>query len=80
MSKEDNRYHIPVLFDESLDGLNIQPSGIYVDLTFGGGGHSLGILDRLGSEGTLYGFDQDADAEANILSDGRFIFVRSNFR
>jgi len=73
-------YHIPVLFDESLNGLHIQPSGVYVDVTFGGGGHSAGILERLGSEGRLYGFDQDADAEANIPADPRFTFVRSNFR
>jgi 16S rRNA (cytosine1402-N4)-methyltransferase len=80
MSEEEVYYHIPALFDESLNGLNIQPAGIYVDLTFGGGGHSRGILDRLGSEGKLYGFDQDADAERNIPADGRFTFVRSNFR
>ncbi|MDR3269100.1 MAG: 16S rRNA (cytosine(1402)-N(4))-methyltransferase RsmH [Tannerella sp.] len=80
MSKKSDCYHVPALFDESLNGLNIQTSGIYVDLTFGGGGHSRGILDRLGSTGKLYGFDQDADAEANIPSDKRFVFVRSNFR
>ncbi|MDR0845105.1 MAG: 16S rRNA (cytosine(1402)-N(4))-methyltransferase RsmH, partial [Tannerella sp.] len=80
MSEEEVCYHIPALFDESLNGLKIQPAGIYVDLTFGGGGHSRGILDRLGSEGKLYGFDQDADAEMNIPADGRFTFVRSNFR
>ena len=73
-------YHIPVLLNESLNGLLIQPSGVYVDVTFGGGGHAKGILGRLGSEGRLYGFDQDADAEANIPSDPRFTFVRSNFR
>ncbi|MDR2765364.1 MAG: 16S rRNA (cytosine(1402)-N(4))-methyltransferase RsmH [Tannerella sp.] len=73
-------YHVPVLFEESLNGLNIRPEGVYVDLTFGGGGHSRGILARLGSEGRLYGFDQDADAEANIPADKRFVFVRSNFR
>ncbi|MDR3262283.1 MAG: 16S rRNA (cytosine(1402)-N(4))-methyltransferase RsmH [Tannerella sp.] len=80
MSEKNVCYHIPVLFNESLNGLNIQPSGIYIDLTFGGGGHACGILDRLGKEGKLYGFDQDADAEANIPSDRRFVFVRSNFR
>jgi len=73
-------YHIPVLFNESLNGLHIQRSGVYVDVTFGGGGHSAGILERLGSEGRLYGFDQDADAEVNIPADSRFTFVRSNFR
>ncbi|MDR1331549.1 MAG: 16S rRNA (cytosine(1402)-N(4))-methyltransferase RsmH [Tannerella sp.] len=73
-------YHIPVLLDESLNGLNVQPSGAYVDLTFGGGGHTRGILARLGRRGKLYGFDQDMDAEANLPDDSRFVFVRSNFR
>ena len=80
MKKEDIRYHTPVLFNESLNGLHIQSSGIYVDVTFGGGGHSLGILKRLGSDGRLFGFDQDVDTEAYIPSDSRFIFVRSNFK
>ena len=80
MKKEGKIYHTPVLFCESLKGLHIQPSGVYVDVTFGGGGHSKGILERLGSEGRLYGFDQDADTEINILSDPRFTFVSSNFR
>lgn len=73
-------YHVPVLLHESIDGLNIQPGGIYVDVTFGGGGHSREILGRLEGDAHLYGFDQDADAEANIPHDGRFTFVRSNFR
>ena len=73
-------YHVPVLLKESIDGLAIQPGGIYVDVTFGGGGHSLEILRRLGPEGHLYSFDQDADAEKNIVDDDRFTFVRSNFR
>ncbi len=73
-------YHIPVLLQESLEGMNIQPKGIYVDVTFGGGGHSREILSRLASEGHLFGFDQDADAEQNIPNDSRFTFVRSNFR
>ena len=73
-------YHIPVLLKESVDGLAIQPDGIYVDVTFGGGGHSREILSRLGKNGHLYSFDQDADAERNIVSDDRFTFVRSNFR
>ena len=73
-------YHIPVLLKESVDGLAIQPDGIYVDVTFGGGGHSKEILSRLGSKGHLYSFDQDADAEKNIVDDDRFTFVRSNFR
>ena len=73
-------YHVPVLLKESVDGLDIQPDGIYVDVTFGGGGHSREILSRLGKKGHLYSFDQDADAEKNIVNDDRFTFVRSNFR
>lgn len=73
-------YHVPVLLKESVDGLAIQPDGIYVDVTFGGGGHSREILSRLGKNGHLYSFDQDADAENNIVADDRFTFVRSNFR
>ncbi|MBQ7419179.1 MAG: 16S rRNA (cytosine(1402)-N(4))-methyltransferase RsmH [Prevotella sp.] len=73
-------YHVPVLLKESVDGLDIKPDGIYVDVTFGGGGHSREILSRLGDKGHLYSFDQDADAERNIVNDKRFTFVRSNFR
>ena len=73
-------YHVPVLLKESVDGLAIQPDGIYIDVTFGGGGHSREILSRLGKHGHLYSFDQDADAEKNIVNDDRFTFVRSNFR
>ncbi|MBQ9677617.1 MAG: 16S rRNA (cytosine(1402)-N(4))-methyltransferase RsmH [Prevotella sp.] len=73
-------YHVPVLLHESVDGLDIKPDGIYVDVTFGGGGHSKEILTRLGKRGHLYSFDQDADAENNIVDDRRFTFVRSNFR
>ena len=73
-------YHIPVLLQESIDGLDIKPDGVYVDVTFGGGGHSKEILRRLGKNGHLYGFDQDEDAEKNIPDDDRFTFVRSNFR
>ena len=80
MSEKNLKYHIPAMFKESLDGLDIRPSGVYVDVTFGGGGHSRGILAGLGTDGHLYGFDQDADAENNIVDDGRFTFVRSNFR
>lgn len=80
MEEQKFIYHVPVLLGESLNGLNIHPSGVYVDVTFGGGGHSRAVLERLGEEGRLYGFDQDADAEANIPSDPRFVFVRSNFR
>lgn len=80
MIKAIDTYHIPVLLKESIDGLNIQPEGVYVDVTFGGGGHSREILRRLGKNGRLYSFDQDADAEQNIVADSRFTFVRSNFR
>ncbi|MBP5340367.1 MAG: 16S rRNA (cytosine(1402)-N(4))-methyltransferase RsmH [Prevotella sp.] len=73
-------YHIPVLRQESIDGLDVQSDGIYADVTFGGGGHSREILQRLGNRGHLYAFDQDADAEKNIVNDDRFTFVRSNFR
>ena len=73
-------YHVPVLLRESVDGLNIRPEGVYVDVTFGGGGHSKEILSRLGASGHLYSFDQDADAEANLVADDRLTFVRSNFR
>ena len=73
-------YHVPVLLQESIDGLAIQSDGIYVDVTFGGGGHSREILKHLGPNGHLYSFDQDADAERNIVDDDRFTFVRSNFR
>lgn len=73
-------YHIPVLLEATIQGLNIRPDGTYVDVTFGGGGHSRGILSHLGPNGHLYSFDQDEDAEQNIVSDDRFTFVRSNFR
>ena len=73
-------YHIPVLYNETLDGLAIKPDGVYVDATFGGGGHSKGILERLGAKGKLIAFDQDADAEKNVPDDTRVIFVPQNFR
>lgn len=73
-------YHIPALLHESIDGLNIHPDGIYVDVTFGGGGHSREILNRLGRNGRLLSFDQDEDACKNIIDDPRFTFVKSNFR
>ncbi|MDE5903199.1 MAG: 16S rRNA (cytosine(1402)-N(4))-methyltransferase RsmH [Muribaculaceae bacterium] len=73
-------YHTPALFTEAIDALDIHPGGIYIDATFGGGGHSRGILERLGPDGRLLGFDQDLDAIANALPDERFTFVRSNFR
>ncbi|NDV79224.1 16S rRNA (cytosine(1402)-N(4))-methyltransferase RsmH [Dysgonomonas sp. 511] len=73
-------YHIPVLLKESVDGMDIRPRSICVDVTFGGGGHSREILSRLGEGGHLYSFDQDEDAIKNIHHDSRFTFVRSNFR
>ena len=73
-------YHVPVLLHESIDGLDIKSGGIYVDVTFGGGGHSKEILRRLDKKAHLYSFDQDPDAENNIVNDDRFTFVRSNFR
>lgn len=76
----ETNYHIPVLLKQSVDGMNIVPSGTYVDVTFGGGGHSREILSRLGEGGRLLSFDQDEDAEQNIPADPHFTFVRSNFR
>lgn len=73
-------YHVPVLLDESINGLNLHPDGVYIDVTFGGGGHSREILRRLPQDSRLFSFDQDADAERNIVDDDRFTFVRSNFR
>ena len=73
-------YHIPALLPQTLDCLDIKPGGIYVDATFGGGGHSRAILDRLGPDGRLLAFDQDEDAIANAPADPRFTFIRSNFR
>jgi len=73
-------YHTPALLNETIDGLNLKSDGVYVDVTFGGGGHSREILSRLGPNAKLLGFDQDEDAVKNVLDDERFIFVRSNFR
>ena len=73
-------YHIPALLKETVDGLNVNPDGVYVDVTFGGGGHSREIMRRLGKKGKLVSFDQDLDAYANRIDDERFVFVRSNFR
>ncbi|CAN5131740.1 16S rRNA (cytosine(1402)-N(4))-methyltransferase RsmH [soil metagenome] len=85
--KDDNKfqipnseYHTPVLYHESLDALAIKPAGVYVDCTFGGGGHSRGILEKLDEHGTLIAFDQDADAQQNLPKDKRVIFVPQNFR
>ncbi len=80
MVKTADTYHVPVLLNESIDGLNIQPGGIYVDVTFGGGGHSKEILTRINGNGHLYSFDQDADAERNVVANKDFTFVCSNFR
>ena len=73
-------YHVPVMLDQCLSGLDINPEGTYVDVTFGGGGHSRAILSQLNNEGRLLGFDQDLDAMARAPQDSRFTFVRSNFR
>lgn len=73
-------YHVPVMLQECLDGMDIRPKGCYIDVTFGGGGHSRAILDRLGAEGHLYSVDQDADALANIAPHPSFTFIASNFR
>lgn len=77
---QSSNYHIPVLYNEVLEGLAIEPNGIYVDCTFGGGGHSKGILEKLASNGKLLAFDQDVDARQNILQDERVVFVPHNFR
>lgn len=75
-----NNYHTPVMLQECIDGLNIRPDGTYVDVTFGGGGHSRAIMSHLGKNGRLLGFDQDADAQQNIIDDDRFDFIDQNFR
>ena len=80
MANEEQTYHIPVLLKPSVDGMNMRPDGTYVDVTFGGGGHSREILSRLGEGGRLLSFDQDEDAERNIVDNPHFTFVRSNFR
>lgn len=80
MNSDSLTYHVPVLLNESVDGLNIKAGGVYVDVTFGGGGHSKEILRRLPEGAHLFSFDQDADAERNIIADDKFTFVRSNFR
>src|SRR5215210_6632724 len=73
-------FHTPVLLNESLEALQIKANGVYVDCTFGGGGHSLGILERLNAGGKLIAFDQDTDAQQNLPEDDRIIFVPNNFR
>lgn len=80
MGETEKIYHIPVLLNESIEGMNLQPKGVYADMTFGGGGHSKEILRRMDDDSRLFSFDQDEDAERNIVNDKRFTFVRSNFR
>ena len=80
LNSSQDAYHLPVLLEEVLDGLNIRPEGRYVDCTFGGGGHSRGILQRLGPKGRLYAFDQDSDARRNLPQDDRITFLPHNFR
>ncbi|RZK42891.1 MAG: 16S rRNA (cytosine(1402)-N(4))-methyltransferase RsmH [Pedobacter sp.] len=75
----ESNYHIPVMLEDCIEGLEIKPSGVYVDVTFGGGGHSRAIMDKLGEKGTLIAFDQDPDAQRNVIDDPRFIFVDQNF-
>ena len=76
---EERTYHVPVMLDECLEGLNIRPDGVYVDVTFGGGGHSRAILQRLGPDGRLYAFDRDGDAARNVIDDERFCLIGENF-
>lgn len=78
--REEAGYHVPVLLHETIEGLAIRPSGVYVDCTFGGGGHSREILKQLGPEGKLIAFDQDVDAQRNLPDDNRVLFVPHNFR
>lgn len=80
MTDQKNAYHVPALLKETVDLLNINPEGIYVDCTFGGGGHSRAILEKLGPKGRLFGFDRDLDALANAPEDPRFTFVHGDFR
>ncbi|GAL01126.1 rRNA small subunit methyltransferase H [Nonlabens ulvanivorans] len=77
---QQSSYHSPVLLEESIDGLAIHPSGVYVDVTYGGGGHSREILSRLGEDGKLFAFDQDLDALENVIDDPRFVLINQNFR
>jgi len=75
-----NTYHVPVMLKECIEGLNIKPNGTYIDVTFGGGGHSREIMKHLGADGQLLAFDQDVDAQQNIIADDRFTFIDQNFR
>lgn len=76
---QQEQYHIPVMLDECMEGLDIKPDGVYIDLTFGGGGHSKAIIQRLSEKGSLYAFDQDSDAIKNALDDDRFTMIEDNF-
>jgi 16S rRNA (cytosine1402-N4)-methyltransferase len=80
MKSQNSKYHSPVLFTESIEGLVLNPDGVYVDVTFGGGGHSKGILEKLSPKGRLFAFDQDADAHKNVIEDERFVLIPQNFR
>lgn len=80
VTESEEVYHVPVLLHESVDGLEIKPAGVYIDCTFGGGGHSREILKRLGQAGRLFAFDQDADARRNVTDDPRLVFIPQNFR
>jgi len=80
MNERSHTYHTPVLLEETIDLLNINPEGVYIDVTFGGGGHSRPILNRMNAKGRLFGFDQDEQAKANEIEDARFTFVRANFQ
>lgn len=80
MSQENELYHKPVMLAECIEGLNIHPNGVYVDVTFGGGGHSRAILECLGPDGKLYAFDRDNDALANSIDDPRFLLIHENFK
>ena len=80
ITSADSAYHVPVLYNETLEALQIKKGGVYVDCTFGGGGHSKGILERLGEDGKLIAFDQDEDAQSNVPDDKRIVFVPNNFR
>ncbi len=79
-NQQESKYHVPVLLHETIEALNIKPDGVYVDCTFGGGGHARAILDKLDTNGKLVAFDQDADAQANVPQDDRVLFVAQNFR
>ncbi len=80
VQQQETGYHIPVLLHECIEALNIKPNGTYVDATFGGGGHSKAIMNCLGTDGILIGFDQDADAQQNAIDDKRFLLIAQNFR